>query len=74
MAAREASDLAHQMLAYSGKGKFVVSPVDLRQVVTEILPLVESQIVLLGGFAGIAAPFGGTMLCFERCRGPTEDS
>jgi C4-dicarboxylate-specific signal transduction histidine kinase len=32
-AAKRASELTKQMLAYSGKGKFVVEPVDLSQLV-----------------------------------------
>lgn len=34
--ARRAADLAHQMLAFSGKGQFVVSPLDLSRVVREM--------------------------------------
>ena len=35
-AASRAADLAKQMLAYSGKGKFVVEPVDLNRLVEEM--------------------------------------
>ena len=35
-AANRAADLAKQMLAYSGKGKFVVEPVDLNRLVEEM--------------------------------------
>ncbi len=34
--ARRAADLCRQMLAYSGKGKFVVEPISLNDVITEI--------------------------------------
>ena len=36
LAAGRAADLANQMLAYSGKGKFVVEAVDLTQIVIEM--------------------------------------
>jgi len=36
LAAGRAADLANQMLAYSGKGKFVVEAVDLTQIITEM--------------------------------------
>ena len=35
-AAQRAADLTNQMLAYSGKGRFVVEPIDLSRVVEEI--------------------------------------
>ncbi len=40
--ARQASDLTKQMLAYSGKGRFVVAPVSLSRLVREMLHLLES--------------------------------
>ncbi|RMH51163.1 MAG: response regulator [Zetaproteobacteria bacterium] len=39
-----AADLCKQMLAYSGKGKFVVQPLDLSQLVTDITKLLEVSI------------------------------
>jgi len=36
LAASRAADLANQMLAYSGKGKFVVEALDLSQIITEM--------------------------------------
>jgi len=43
-AARRAADLSRQMLAYSGKGKFVVVPLDLTELVGEMGHLLESSI------------------------------
>ncbi len=40
-AADRAADLCKQMLAYSGKGKFVVRPLDLSQTVREIADMLE---------------------------------
>ena len=39
-----AADLCRQMLAYSGRGRFVVGPVDLSALVRETLPLVELSV------------------------------
>ena len=36
LSASRAADLANQMLAYSGKGKFVVEALDLSQIITEM--------------------------------------
>ncbi|MFK5925334.1 MAG: PAS domain S-box protein [Desulfuromusa sp.] len=36
LATSKAADLSNQMLAYSGKGKFVVEPLDLSQIVAEM--------------------------------------
>ncbi|MCB9913769.1 MAG: response regulator [Planctomycetes bacterium] len=44
VAARRAADLVRQMLAYSGKGRFHVEPVDLRQVIEEMTHLLEAAI------------------------------
>ena len=41
---RRASDLTRQMLAYSGKGRFVVEPTDLNTTVKGITSLVESSL------------------------------
>ncbi|MFC1601848.1 PAS domain S-box protein [Candidatus Sumerlaeota bacterium] len=43
-AAQRAAELCRQMLAYSGKGKFVVQPLDLNEVVEEIAHLLEVSI------------------------------
>ncbi|MBI5657006.1 MAG: histidine kinase, partial [Geobacter sp.] len=43
-AADKAADLARQMLAYSGKGRFVVEPVDLNQLVEEMTSMLEVSI------------------------------
>lgn len=43
-AARRAAELTHQLLAYSGKGRFVVGPVDLSKLVSEMLDLLEVSI------------------------------
>lgn len=36
LATSKAADLSNQMLAYSGKGKFVVEPLDLNQIIEEM--------------------------------------
>jgi PAS domain S-box-containing protein len=43
-AARKAADLTRQMLAYSGKGRFVVRPVDLTEVIEEMRHLLETSL------------------------------
>jgi len=43
-AATRASELANQMLAYSGKGSFVVEPLSLSKVVEEMAHLLEAAI------------------------------
>jgi PAS domain S-box-containing protein len=40
-AADSAADLTRQMLAYAGKGRFVIQPVNLSHVVHEMVPLLE---------------------------------
>jgi CheY-like chemotaxis protein len=42
--ARRAADLCRQMLAYSGKGKFVVEPISLNEVINEIGHMLEISI------------------------------
>ncbi len=44
LAARRAADLARQMLAYSGRGRFVVDRLDLRKLLEEIAHLMEVSI------------------------------
>jgi two-component system cell cycle sensor histidine kinase/response regulator CckA len=44
IAARRAAELTKQMLAYSGRGQFVVQPLDLRVVVREMSALLETAI------------------------------
>ena len=43
-ASKRAADLAKQMLAYSGKGRFVVEPIDLGELLEEMLHLLEVSI------------------------------
>lgn len=43
-ASQRASDLCRQMLAYSGKGQFVIKPVDLSEVVKDMTRLMEVSI------------------------------
>jgi signal transduction histidine kinase/ActR/RegA family two-component response regulator len=43
-AAKRAAELSRQMLAYSGKGRFVVEPVDLNEFVEEMAHLLEVSI------------------------------
>jgi len=44
LSAKRAADLARQMLAYSGKGKFVIEEIDLNDLVLEMSYLVEASI------------------------------
>jgi PAS domain S-box-containing protein len=44
IAARRAADLAKQMLAYSGKGRFMLQKLDLREVVEEMLHMLQVSI------------------------------
>jgi len=43
-AAARAADLARQMLAYSGKGRFVVERIDLNHLLEEMLPMLQASI------------------------------
>jgi len=43
-AARRAADLAGQMLAYSGKGRFIVEPIDIGSVLAEIGHLIAASV------------------------------
>ncbi|HWB86247.1 MAG TPA: PAS domain S-box protein [Bryobacteraceae bacterium] len=43
-AARSAADLTQQMLAYSGRGKFVLEPIDLSQLISGVVRLLETLI------------------------------
>ena len=43
-AAERAAELTNQILAYAGKGSFVVGSVDLNSVVRELLPLLQSSV------------------------------
>jgi signal transduction histidine kinase/CHASE3 domain sensor protein/CheY-like chemotaxis protein len=43
-AGERAAVLTRQMLAYSGKGRFVIESVDISELVTEMLPLLKSSI------------------------------
>lgn len=42
--ARRAADLTHQMLAYAGKGQFVVEAVDLNQLIVDMAPLLRASL------------------------------
>ncbi|TSK05072.1 MAG: response regulator [Geobacter sp.] len=42
--AQRAADLTKQMLAYSGKGRFMIEAVDLNQLIDELAPLLEISI------------------------------
>ncbi len=44
LATQRAADLTRQMLAYAGKGRFVVQIVDINVVLREMTPLLESSI------------------------------
>jgi PAS domain S-box-containing protein len=44
MASERAADLTQQLLAYSGRGRYFVEPVDLSQLVREIGALIQSSI------------------------------
>jgi two-component system, cell cycle sensor histidine kinase and response regulator CckA len=43
-AARRAADLCQQMLAYAGKGRFVVGPLDLSACVRDTAPLLQASV------------------------------
>ena len=44
LAAQRAADLSKQMLAYSGRGHFIVQPTDLNRLVTEMAKLLQTVI------------------------------
>jgi PAS domain S-box-containing protein len=43
-AAKKAAELCRQMLAYAGKGRFVVEPVDLNTAINDIVGLLETSV------------------------------
>jgi signal transduction histidine kinase len=43
-AAQRAAELSRQMLAYSGKGNFVIAPIDLNEIIDEMTKLLEVSI------------------------------
>ena len=43
-ASRRAAELANQMLAYSGKGQFVIEPIDIAELLAEMAHLLEATI------------------------------
>lgn len=45
LAAKRAADLCQQMLAYSGRGKFVVQPMDLTLIVSEVLEMLSPSML-----------------------------
>jgi len=61
--AQRAAELVNQMLAYSGKGKFVVGPLDLSKLVEEMAHLLETVVakgvVLKCNLAGNLPPIQG---------------
>ena len=44
MAAGRAADLANQMLAYSGKGKFVIEPLDISSIISEMMHILSVSV------------------------------
>jgi two-component system cell cycle sensor histidine kinase/response regulator CckA len=62
-ASKRAAELAKQMLAYSGKGRFVVEPIDAGELVGEIAHLLEvsisKKVVLKYNFADNLPTFNG---------------
>lgn len=44
LVARRAADLTHQMLAYAGKGRIVVEPVDVSALIAEMASLVRASL------------------------------
>ncbi|MFO0964065.1 MAG: response regulator [Gemmataceae bacterium] len=48
-AARRAAELTRQMLAYSGRGKFVLGPVQLKRLVLEMVPFIEATLARRAG-------------------------
>jgi PAS domain S-box-containing protein len=56
VAARRAADLARQMLAYSGKGRFVVERLDINQLVGEMTQLLRASIHKAAGLRCTLAP------------------
>lgn len=43
-ASARAADLTRQLLAYAGKGRFIIQPVDLCELITEVSTLIRSSI------------------------------
>lgn len=64
-ASKRAADLARQMLAYSGRGQFLIEPIDLNEVVRDMAHLLEVSIskkaVLKFNFAENLPTFDGDM-------------
>jgi PAS domain S-box-containing protein len=62
-ASKRAADLARQMLAYSGKGRFVIEQIYLDELVNEMVHLLEvsisKKVVLKYNFAENLPPFDG---------------
>lgn len=60
---RRAADLTNQMLAYSGKGKFVIKPIELRELIEEMAHLLNVSIsksaVIMYNFADDLPAFDG---------------
>ena len=62
-AATRAAELANQMLAYSGRGRFQLQPIDLSELVSDMMPLLEASVshkcVLRGDLACGLPPVDG---------------
>jgi PAS domain S-box-containing protein len=43
-ASERAANLTKQLLAYAGKGRFIIKPVDLSSLIQELVPLIQSSI------------------------------
>ncbi|MEM6453832.1 MAG: ATP-binding protein [Acidobacteriota bacterium] len=43
-ASERATELARQMLAYSGRGQFIIKPIDLHSLIAEMMPLLEATV------------------------------
>lgn len=65
VAATRAAELCQQMLAYSGKGRFVVKRVDLNQLITETTSLIHASISKTSSLGLNLAPMLPTVLADE---------
>lgn len=65
LAATRAAELCQQMLAYSGKGRFVVKRVDLNQLITETTSLIHASISKTSSLGLNLAPMLPSVLADE---------
>jgi PAS domain S-box-containing protein len=56
VSAEKAAELTSKMLAYAGKGQFVMAPSDLNQLIEEVLPLVRSSLGKMVAVKLVLAP------------------